>query len=383
MKKILVINTTYKEKGGEDTNIVDEINFLKENYVVEYIEFKNSEKLSINDFLAFFRLSNIKSNNLLKEKLHTFNPDLVYIHNTWFKANLGIFKLLKDGNYSVYIKLHNFRYYCTRFFSISRHLGARSHCSMCSLEKKGIYFNKYFQDSYLKSFFVILYGKKYYKILKNYGFNLLVMTNFQKTFLEKLGFNKEKIDKYINPTSYSDNFNYDEKSDYIVYAGRVTSEKGVPELIEAWNKANINDINLKIVGGGELLNLISKNNKNKNVEFLGELDHHETLKIIKKSRGVVTATKMYEGQPRLLCEALVNGIPSLFPEYGGMSEFFPKEYILKFDQYNYEDLKDKIKLFEDESILKKISNDLFKYSNETFNKEKLLKKFESITTKNN
>ena len=92
---------------------------------------------------------------------------------------------------------------------------------------------------------------------------------------------------------------------------------------------------------------------------------------------------MYEGQPRLLCEALVNGIPSLFPEYGGMSEFFPKEYILKFDQYNYEDLKDKIKLFEDESILKKISNDLFKYSNETFNKEKLLKKFESITTKNN
>ena len=29
MKKILVVNTIYKEKGGEDTNIVDEVNFLK------------------------------------------------------------------------------------------------------------------------------------------------------------------------------------------------------------------------------------------------------------------------------------------------------------------------------------------------------------------
>ena len=28
MKKILVVNTIYKEKGGEDTNIVDEVNFI-------------------------------------------------------------------------------------------------------------------------------------------------------------------------------------------------------------------------------------------------------------------------------------------------------------------------------------------------------------------
>ena len=38
MKKILVINTLYKEKGGEDTNIIDEVNFLREFYDVKYIE---------------------------------------------------------------------------------------------------------------------------------------------------------------------------------------------------------------------------------------------------------------------------------------------------------------------------------------------------------
>ena len=54
MKKILVINTIYKEKGGEDTNIVDEIIFLKKHYDIKYLEFKNSDKLKLIDYLAFF-----------------------------------------------------------------------------------------------------------------------------------------------------------------------------------------------------------------------------------------------------------------------------------------------------------------------------------------
>ena len=33
-KKILIINTTYRELGGEDINILEEINFLKEFYEI-------------------------------------------------------------------------------------------------------------------------------------------------------------------------------------------------------------------------------------------------------------------------------------------------------------------------------------------------------------
>ena len=51
MKKILVINTLYKEKGGEDTNIIDEVEFLSQFYDVKYIEYSNREKLNISDFI--------------------------------------------------------------------------------------------------------------------------------------------------------------------------------------------------------------------------------------------------------------------------------------------------------------------------------------------
>ena len=43
---------------------------------------------------------NLESVNLVKNELSAFNPDYVYIHNTWFKVSLGIFKLLEDKNFN-------------------------------------------------------------------------------------------------------------------------------------------------------------------------------------------------------------------------------------------------------------------------------------------
>ena len=47
--KILVINTLYKEKGG-DTNIIDEVEFLNRFYDVKYIEYSNRK-------VKYFRFS--------------------------------------------------------------------------------------------------------------------------------------------------------------------------------------------------------------------------------------------------------------------------------------------------------------------------------------
>ena len=53
MKKILLINTKYRIKGGEDSNINQEILDLKKNFEVELLEFDN-KKLEIMDIVSFF-----------------------------------------------------------------------------------------------------------------------------------------------------------------------------------------------------------------------------------------------------------------------------------------------------------------------------------------
>ena len=80
MKKVLVVNTKYKNYGGEDSNFEEEKKFLKKFYEVDYLNFDNSKNLKIYDVIGFFTLSNPLSNKALKIKMNTFNPDIVSIH---------------------------------------------------------------------------------------------------------------------------------------------------------------------------------------------------------------------------------------------------------------------------------------------------------------
>ena len=52
--------------------------------------------------------------------LTDFKPDFAYVHNTWFGANLGIFKILKSHKVKTVLKLHNFRYDCARYWLIKK-----------------------------------------------------------------------------------------------------------------------------------------------------------------------------------------------------------------------------------------------------------------------
>ena len=49
-------------------------------------------------------------------------------------------------------------------------------------KEKFMYLNKYFSDSYLKSFLVYFYNKKFLKVLKDEFFTIVTLTNYQLNF---------------------------------------------------------------------------------------------------------------------------------------------------------------------------------------------------------
>ncbi len=379
MKKILLINTKYREYGGEDSNFLEEAKFLSKNYKVKCLEFENS-KIGIFELISFITRNNLKSNKILTKEINQFKPDYVYVHNTWFKASLGIFSILKKYKIPTILKIHNFRFDCTKSFLSSKHLDFEKFCKKCGFEGKNKIFNKYFKESYIKSFFVILYGKKYIKILKNLDLKILVMTNHQKLYLNNLGIDNKNLTIYENPVGNKkeNNLKYNPSSDYIVYAGRISDSKGVKELIEAWTKFDCSSLSLKIIGDGDLLPKLKKIFSNLNIEFMGHLPNEKVLNLIMNSRAVVTATKMFEGQPRLLCEASMHGVPSIFPSFGGMIEFYPDDYVFKFEQYDYEDLAKKFELLLNEDILKKTSEEVLSFMNIKLSERKMNSNFQDI-----
>ena len=114
------------------------------------------------------------------------------------------------------------------------------------------------------------------------------------------------------------------------------------------------------------------------IDFLGQLSNDETKSYISLSLGVVTATKLYEGQPTLLCEASVLNKPSIFPDTGGISEFFPDNYPLIYKQHDYLDLQRKINMLLDKELVENIGNSNKEYINKYLDPKNLLDQFSEL-----
>ena len=345
LKKLLIIHNKYRITGGEDIVVDQETKVLEKHFIVNSLIFSNKVSLSFNKLPLFLSSRNKDSRDKITKAIDDFNPDIALVHNTWFNASLSIFDVLKEKNIQTILKLHNFRYFCTKNFFHKDHIPRNEICSACGqCSSRYRIFNKYFQDSYIKSLMIILYGRRYFNLLKNGNFKIIVLTHFHKKFLSKLNISSERISVIPNLLDLNAKQlqNKTFNNEYIVYGGRISEEKGIEELIHTFLSCNFDNLYLKIIGNGPSRSYLEEQYKSESIQFVKEVSNTEMLDIISNSKGVVTATKLYEGQPTLLCEASLQGIPSVFPKSGGIEEFFPNEYPLSYNQYDYKELKNKL-----------------------------------------
>jgi glycosyltransferase involved in cell wall biosynthesis len=377
-KKILILHTNYLQEGGEDIAVKNEIYFLEKNFEVESLFFSNKNGGFIAKLFSLILFINISNYRIVKKKIESFNPDIIYIHNTWFQMSLSIFWLIKKYNRIALVKLHNYRILCTMSYLQKNHLNNRNICPACGMLNNNSIFNKYYTNSYLKSLFIVHHSKKLYKILKNNKIKIMALNNFQIQQLKDLGLQENNIFLFpnflnFNQIATSSDFNYK----YYVYAGRVSKEKGVEELIISFLNAKLDDCKLKIVGDGPDRNTLEQKYSSENIVFLNQLNNQQTLQIINGSLGVLTATKLYEVQPNVLCEASTLKIPCVFPNSGGMKEYFPVNYPYIFKQYDYEDLTSKIKKLYFDNDSKKLGIENFNFLQPLLNEKSLISKFEN------
>ena len=137
------------------------------------------------------------------------------------------------------------------------------------------------------------------------------------------------------------------RGDYFLYFGRLSGEKGIRTLIEAFGKARVEE-KLYIAGSGpeeeHLRSMVKTLGMEDRILFLGFKTGSELKEIVANALCVCLPSEWYENGPYSILEAQALGRPAIVSDYGGLPELVEDGrtgYIAKAG--NVSDLTEKIR----------------------------------------
>lgn len=105
---------------------------------------------------------------------------------------------------------------------------------------------------------------------------------------------------------------------YALFVGRLSSEKGIETLLDAWRR--VRSLRLVIIGDGPLADKVrSAAEANRQIEWRGKLPSHSVLSAMRQARVLLIPSAWYEGLPRVLVEAYAVGLPVIASNLGALS----------------------------------------------------------------
>jgi glycosyltransferase involved in cell wall biosynthesis len=107
---------------------------------------------------------------------------------------------------------------------------------------------------------------------------------------------------------------------YAVFVGRLSSEKGLETVLNAWSTHGI-ELPLRIVGDGPLASRVQEAaTENRRITWLGRQPPERVLDIVGDAALLVLPSVWYEGFPKTIVEAFSKGTPVVTSNLGSMAE---------------------------------------------------------------
>lgn len=350
--KILVCHNYYKVRGGEDQCFEDEIAQLESNghTVIPYI--RNNESIDRKNQLsvALNTAWNRKSYREMRSLLREHKPDILHITNTFPLISPSVYYAAEVERTPVVQALHNFRLLCPDAF-LCRDSKVCEKCLTKKFAWPAIQ-HKCYRGSRAGSFAVssMLAAHRLMGTWKKKVHLYYTLTEFSKSKLLHLGVDPDRIAVKPNCVHPDPGVGQGDQ-EFALFAGRLSQEKGISALIEAWEKHSPN-IALKIVGDGPLADKVNAAAiANPLIEWLGRKPFTEVLELMGRAKVVVVPSVFYETFGRIIIEAYSSATPVVASRIGAMQELIlDGETGYFFEPGNSEDLMAKVKaVLSDES----------------------------------
>lgn len=306
--RIAFVHSFYRNSShsGENAVVVQQAEALEAAGNPVHIFRRETDDLVVKDLFPFRAGLTVASGfgpNPLSD-IQKFSPDLIHVHNLF--PNWGS-TWIKKSHVPVFATLHNFRTICPAG-TLSRN-GAS--CELCpSAGPINSVIHRCYKKSAVKTVpLAISAGRRTSVSVLGLSDHLVYLSENSKSLFQKFGVTKPStvIPNFVEDRFQDWRYLRVPKSRYWVFVGRLSPEKGVLEMIEAWP----DESPLLVVGDGPLLEESRCLAARKKIEFSGPLPPGEVSSILRRATGLVFPSVNPENSPLVFIEALSAGLPVL------------------------------------------------------------------------
>jgi glycosyltransferase involved in cell wall biosynthesis len=323
--KIVLVHNEYQQRGGEDVVFEQEKRILTRagHDVVTYCR-SNDE---IEELSAIGRATLVIRTVWASDTHRDFgallgreNPDVVHVHNTLVMISPSIYSACRKRGVPVVQTLHNFRLLCpgAQFLRDGQICEDCVEHSLMRSVRHGCY-----RDSRPATASVALMlawhrrSGTWDELVDRY----IALTDFARDKFIASGFAADKIivkPNFVDP----DPGTKEGAGKDAIYIGRLSKEKGLHTLLDAWKRLPTN-CGLQIVGDGPMRKELEEEARRcglASIQFRGRLSHEESLAAMKSASFLILPSEWYEGFPMTLAESFACGTPVICSKLGSMEE---------------------------------------------------------------
>jgi len=318
---ILLVHNYYQQAGGEDQVFSSEAQLLeKRGHKIVRYEVRNdairSQSLVGTAMRTFWNHQEYKR---LRDVMRKHRPQLLHVHNTFPLISPAIYYAARAEQVPVVQTLHNYRLLCpsATFFRDGQV------CQECS--GKRVPWPAVKHACYRKSIggsAVVVGMLSVHRALGTWNRMVdayIALTRFSRDLFVDAGFPAGKI--FVKP-NFTENpaLAWRPAGGGALYAGRLTPEKGIETLLEAWRQLG-GTVPLRIIGDGPLADRVRAfAAEAPNVRYDGWVDRAQLKEIFQESTFLVVPSTWYEGLPLNVLEAYACGLPVIASNIGGLAE---------------------------------------------------------------
>lgn len=252
----------------------------------------------------------------IRQEIHKFRPDIVHVHNTFPLLSPAIFHAIGKSAARV-LTLHNYRLFCPA--AIPMRDGQV--CTKCLDQRSPVpaMIHGCYRGSRAATLPLAL-NVALHRVLGTWANQVdafICLSEFQRELMIEAGLPAEKV--HVKPNFYPGNpavVAWPERKPYVVFAGRLTAEKGVINLIRAWQAWGQGAPELRLVGDGELRPELERMASGLPVRFLGQLSAENAQAEIANARLQILPSEWFEGFPMVVREAFAFGTPAAVSDIG-------------------------------------------------------------------